>query len=79
MISYDTLHTEAWGIKGKNIRNAALAIIDSARINANDTTSFDNDRQEWERVFIASCGGLLSERGVFWKVVRWFENRGVRG
>ena len=75
---YDTLNADAAKIKSRDNRLAVDAIIDSARINANDTVRDERmDLSAWDGMFTATLASILSEGGHNRHVVAFFTTRGI--
>jgi len=75
---YDKLIADCSNIESRSNRLAVDEIIDSARINANDTVRDEKlDLAEWDRLFTATLAGILSEGGRNHHVVAFFTKRGI--
>ncbi len=75
---YDAFNAMASKIKSRDNRRAVDAIIDSARINANDTVRDEHlPLTEWDRMFTATIGGILADGGHNHQVVKFFTTRGI--
>ena len=79
---YDKLYTDLNNacakIKSRDNRWAVDAIIDSARINANDTISDDKrPESDWDYFFKATLASILSDGGHNRHVVAFFTTRGI--
>jgi len=75
---YDAFNAMASKIKSRDNRLAVDAIIDSARINANDTIRDEKlPLSDWDRMFTATLAGILSDGGHNRHVVQFFVSRGI--
>lgn len=76
---YDALNADASKIKSRDNRLAVDAIIDSARINANDTVRDEHmPMSDWDHMFTATLASILSDGGHNRHVVAFFTTRGIR-
>lgn len=75
---YDALNADAAKIKSRDNRMAVDAIIDSARINANDTVRDERlPLSDWDYMFTATIGSQLSSGQYNRHVVAFFTTRGI--
>lgn len=75
---YDALNTDAAKIKSRDNRLAVDAIIDSARINANDTVRDEHlPLSDWDNMFTNTLASILSDGGHNRHVVAFFTTRGI--
>lgn len=75
---YDALNADASKIKSRDNRNAVDAIIDSARINANDTVRDERlPLSAWDNMFTNTLASILSDAGHNRHVVAFFTTRGI--
>jgi hypothetical protein len=75
---YDAFNADAAKIKSRDNRLAVDAIIDSARINANDTVRDEHlALSEWDRVFTGTLEGILADGGHNRHVIAFFTTRGI--
>lgn len=75
---YDSLNADAAKIKSRDNRLAVDTIIDSARINANDTVRDEHmPLSAWDGMFTATLGSILSDGGHNRHVVAFFTARGI--
>lgn len=75
---YDALNADASKIKSRDNRNAVDAIIDSARINANDTVRDEHlPLSDWDNMFTNTLASILSDAGHNRHVVAFFTTRGI--
>ena len=75
---YAAFNAMASKIKSRDNRLAVDAIIDSARINANDTVRDEHlPESAWDGMFTATLASILSEGGHNRHVVGFFTTRGI--
>lgn len=75
---YDTLLADCRKIESRINRDAVDEIIDSARINANDTVRDEKlSLNDWDSMFTATLASILSEGGRNHHVVAFFTKRGI--
>lgn len=74
------LTKDAAKIKSKNVRYNVENLIESGRINADDTIFVDKAAKvgEWESLFVGSIESLLCDDANV-SARRWFSTRGIRG
>jgi len=75
---YNAFNSAASKIKSRDNRLAVDEIIDSARINANDTIRDERlPLSDWDHMFTATIGSILSEGRHNRHVVAFFTSRGI--
>ena len=75
---YTGLLTACDKIKSRDNRNAVDNIIDSARINANDTIRDERlPLSDWDNMFTSTLASILSDGGHNRHVVAFFTTRGI--
>jgi hypothetical protein len=75
---YDKLLADCSKIESRDNRLAVDEIIDSARINANDTVRDEKlPLADWDRFFTATLASILSEGGHNHHAVAFFTKRGI--
>jgi hypothetical protein len=76
---YSELLKECSKIRSRANRDAVDYIIDSARINANDTIRDDKERTlaDWDWLFTGTIGGQLCTGEYNRYVVEFFTKRGI--
>jgi hypothetical protein len=78
---YKQLDFDAYnGIGSKKLRDEVGNLIESGRVNANDTVHVDKAAAdgEWDSVFVGSIRSLLSDGTYSKRCVRWFAARGIK-
>ena len=76
--SYETLLTDCKKITSQKSRYDVDAIIDNARVNADDTIrDGDAPESDWEYLFTATIGSQLSTGEYDRHVVGFFTKRGI--
>lgn len=73
------LFAESDKVKNLANRETINSLIDSGRINANDTVFLEKAApvEEWETIFKGSIGTLLASGSYNHRVVAWFAKRGI--
>ena len=75
---YETLLNDCKKITSRENQSLVDYIIDSARINADDTIIEGNaPESEWDRLFIGTIGSQLSTGEYNHHVVKFFTKRGI--
>lgn len=75
---YTALLADCSKIKSRDNRRAVDEILDSARINANDTVRDEHlPESEWDRRFVGTLEGILADGGHTHHVVAFFTARGI--
>lgn len=76
---YNSLNADAAKIKSLDNRHAVDAIIDSARINANDTIRDEHmPLSAWDGMFTNTLASILSDGGHNRHVVAFFTSREIK-
>ena len=74
--TYDTLRRDADKMKRTRLYDRVDHILDSARINADDTVYLEKSAYDWNGIAVSTIECLLSDQDQV--TVSWFARRGVR-
>lgn len=77
---YKVLSADAARLKTKALRDTAENLIESGRVNADETVHVEKaaTEEQWDTIFEGSIGSLLSTGEYGRPALNWFNKRSIR-